>query len=107
MPSVRPATVSTDIAASTCWPFAVAKNEASGVPWCGVFIAVTLRSCGSQPRLAAGIVRVAGEAHSRASSPPVEWPSRWTGSPPLVCATISASRVARRRIDAVGRSSIA
>ena len=50
---------------------------------------------------------VAGDATSLASNPPVECPSKWIAlSSRAVAATISASRVARLRIEAVGRSSI-
>ena len=72
MPSDRPITVSAESAASTRWPIAVTKKLASGVPWCGVFIVVTLRSRGNHASTVGGIELVAGEATSRASSPPVE-----------------------------------
>jgi len=45
-----------------------------------------------------------GAVASRTSSPPLEWPIRWTGSLPerAVAAIVSSTRVARRGSDEVG-----
>ena len=71
-PSESPATVRMDSAARMRWPFEVVKKLASGVPKCGVFIIVTVRKRGNHSSVTAVAPQRAGDATSRASSPPVE-----------------------------------
>ena len=79
---------------------------ASGVPKCGVFIDVTDRSRGIHSRCAVAPRVTFGDATSRASSPPVEWPTTWIApASPHVSAMTVESLAARRRIEAVGWTS--
>ncbi len=69
--------VSAEMAASRRWPETVAKNDASGVPKCGVFMVMTERKRRPQARgRGSPDTLTEGEAMRRASRPPVECPSR-------------------------------
>ena len=109
-PSESAMNVSAERASSSRWPLTVANMVASGVPKCGVLMVVTLARRGSHGRGSSVWGTAAnGVATSRASRPPVEWPTRcttpaWPCSP-SVRETRSLRHALRRRMDAVGDTS--
>jgi hypothetical protein len=81
------------------------KNSATGVPWCGVETVTTARIARAHRSASAAVGSdTSGDVTSRASSPPLEWPTMLT-TPPRACSsseTFSTRSAARRRREAVG-----
>ncbi len=90
---------------SSCWPRSVVKNDASGVPWWGVETVTTVRTRAASRSTSTAVgSSTPGAVSRRTSSPPLEWPIRWSGPPPrrAVAAIASATRAARVGSEAVG-----